>query len=291
MSSTRRRTVRRRAVDRREAARAAAAAPGRAGAERRRVSERHGVAVDVDGREAVAGRHRGRVGGHVAALLRRPGRRRRPARTCRCRRAGGSGPRARRPGRRPPNAVAGPRPAGLDPRDAVAQVACRPRCGRRARPRRAAPRPRTRRPAPTRERRRARSGRAGCRGRLMAAAPSRRRARCAACAARRPPRACGAGSRRTRRPRWSRPRSVAPDLAEQLLAREHLAGVAGEDLEQLELAARELEVAPVAGGDVAARRRRRRRRRRAARRRRAPRRRSSACSRAVSSAIANGLTR
>ena len=77
---------------------------------------------------------------------------------------------------------------------------------------------------------------------------------------------------------------VAPDVAEQLVAREHLAGMARERLEQLELAPRELEVAPVAGGDVAARRRRRRRRSRSGPAPSEPRRRSSACSRAVSSA-------
>ena len=83
---------------------------------------------------------------------------------------------------------------------------------------------------------------------------------------------------------------VAPHEPQQLVAGEDLPRVPGEHLQQVELAAGQLEVAPVAGRDVAAgvdddvahherpgpg----------------APRRRSSACSRAVSSAIANGLTR
>ena len=46
---------------------------------------------------------------------------------------------------------------------------------------------------------------------------------------------------------------VAPHEREQLVAAEHLAGVADEDVEQVELAPREAELAPVAGGDVAAR--------------------------------------
>ena len=83
---------------------------------------------------------------------------------------------------------------------------------------------------------------------------------------------------------------VAPHQPQQLLAREHLARVAREDLQQVELAAGELEVAAAARGDVAARVDDH-----VADDERAgagvPRRRSSACRRAVSSAIANGLTR
>ena len=69
---------------------------------------------------------------------------------------------------------------------------------------------------------------------------------------------------------------VAPDLGEQLLAREHLPGMTGEDLEQLELAARGLERAAAAGHDVAARVDDRGRRRRAAPAPSLPRRRRSA---------------
>ena len=46
---------------------------------------------------------------------------------------------------------------------------------------------------------------------------------------------------------------VAPHEREQLVAREHLAGVADEHVEQVELAPGEAELAAVAGGDVAAR--------------------------------------
>ena len=83
---------------------------------------------------------------------------------------------------------------------------------------------------------------------------------------------------------------VAPDLGEQLVAREHLPGMARERLQQLELAPGQLQVAAAARRDVAARVDDE-----VADHERpgavVPRRRSSACSRAVSSASANGLTR
>ena len=120
---------------------------------------------------------------------------------------------------------------------------------------------------------------------------SRRRAPCAAGAARRRPRSCAAGSRRRPRASSSRAEVVAPDAVEDLRARQHLARVAQEQLEQQELGAGQLDrrsprrTSWERGSSA-----------RSAKRSisplvRPPERRSSARRRASSSSSANGLTR
>ena len=75
---------------------------------------------------------------------------------------------------------------------------------------------------------------------------SRRRARCGGSAGRRGRRrACGAASRCGRRASWSSRTSSRPRPGHQVLARDDAPGVAGQLGEQVELLARELELAPV----------------------------------------------
>ena len=83
---------------------------------------------------------------------------------------------------------------------------------------------------------------------------------------------------------------VAPHLLVQARAIEHLAGVAQEEVQQVELAARQAEVAPAAQGVVRARVERDVADASAPASGVAGRRRSSACRRAVTSSSANGLT-
>ena len=76
---------------------------------------------------------------------------------------------------------------------------------------------------------------------MARAARTRRRAPCGSAAARRPPPSCGAGSRCTRRASSSEAEVVAPDALEDDRAREHLARVAQEELEQRELGPGQLD--------------------------------------------------